>query len=264
MVTSTEKVPNTSPTAASSGSDLNGQAIAAACATLRARMAPVASAMLGLDERTQMQFENGSIRPGGDAGSPGIPFADVARECWLRRVSLSATGFYATPGIEYDEAIGQGRPFFYYAYGGAVSEVEICTVTGEWRLLRVDILHDVGNSLVPNVDIGQIEGGFVQGLGWVGTEEVIYDHEGRLLTHGPSTYKIPAVGDVPRDFRVSLLDRASTREVIHGSKAVGEPPFMLALSVLTALRDAVRRAGGYPGGLTIPCTPEVVLRALAC
>jgi len=199
-----------------------------------------------------------------DEPSAQVPFRAVTTAAWAQRVALSATGFYATPGIQYDPKVGRGRPFYYFAYGAAVTEIEVNGLTGEYRVRRVDILHDAGNSLVPTIDRGQVEGGFVQGLGWLTMEEVIYDDQGRLLTHGPSTYKIPALGDVPVEFHTSLLSEASQDGVIGGSKAVGEPPFMLAISALTALRHAV--AGfGAPGtevALRLPATPESVLRAV--
>jgi xanthine dehydrogenase large subunit len=260
MPTSTEKVPNTSPTAASSGSDLNGAAVAAACATLRGRMAPVAADLLGWDgDPAELVFADDRVlSPLGDA----VAFPDVAKQCWLRRVSLSSTGFYATPGIAYDAAAGRGTPFFYYAYGVALVEVELCGLTGEQRLRRVDILHDVGDSLVPTIDRGQIEGAFVQGLGWLTDEQVLIDTHGAVRTLGPSTYKVPSVGDVPRDFRVTLLDRAAQPGVVGGSKAVGEPPFMLAIAVLGALEEAVAAFGPHPFALALPAHPEHLLRAV--
>ncbi|MDP6932421.1 MAG: xanthine dehydrogenase molybdopterin binding subunit [Myxococcota bacterium] len=264
MNTATDKIPNTSATAASSGSDLNGQAVKAACEAIRTRMAVVAARMFP-DGQTvdpeSLTFADNRIH--GPAGAE-LSFDAVANQCWVEQVSLSSTGFYRTPGIAYDRQAGQGRPFYYFAYGGAVSEIEVNGLTGEYRLLRVDILHDVGDSLVPTIDVGQVEGGFVQGAGWLTCEEVLFDDQGRLLTHSPSTYKIPAVGDVPTDFRTHLLDRAHQEEVIHGSKAVGEPPFMLAISVVTALRQAVRAFGQGKSEvqLAIPCTPEAVLLAV--
>jgi len=263
MTTATDKVPNTSATAASSGTDLNGQAVRAACATLRERMGPVAAETLGLPEGTPMRFEGGRVSP--DAGGEGVPFAELAMSCWVRQVSLAASGFYATPGIRYDAKTGRGRPFFYYAYGASVVEVEVNGLTGEHRLRRVDILHDVGDSLIPTIDRGQVEGAFVQGLGWLTNEEVLFDGDGRLLTHGPSTYKIPTAGDIPDDFRVALLDRAPQPEVVGGSKAVGEPPFMLAIAAHTALRHAVASfdaAREGPVELAIPATGEAILRAI--
>ena len=263
MCTSTEKVPNTSPTAASSGSDLNGQAIANACQELRERMAPVAREMLQCAENSPLKFSGGKITATANPHK-SIGFHEVTHQCWVQRVSLAATGFYATPGIAYDRERGQGTPFFYYAYGAAVVEVEVHTLTGEHRMRRADILHDVGNPLIPSIDLGQVEGAFIQGVGWVTCEEVLYDDQGKLLTHGPSTYKIPAVGDAPHDFRVALLDRADQPGVIGGSKAVGEPPFMLGIGVITALRHAILSANSStePLILSIPATPESILRAI--
>jgi xanthine dehydrogenase large subunit len=197
-------------------------------------------------------------------GSKQMDFGALATQCWLQQISLSATGYYATPGIVYDRDAGQGTPFFYFAYGGAVCEVEVHGLTGEHRLLRVDILHDVGNPLVPTIDIGQVEGAFVQGQGWLTCEEVCFGADGRLLTHSPSTYKIPTAGDVAADFRTALLERAPNDKVVGGSKAVGEPPFMLAIGAVTALRHAARAFGptGHELVLRMPCTPEAILRAV--
>ena len=264
MHTATDKVPNTSATAASSGSDLNGQAVAEACRTLQERMTPIARTLLGSEDPSEaVCFEAGEVFL---ARSPGERkgFGEVAQTCWLERVSLSATGFYRTPGIEYDAEVGQGTPFYYFAYGASVTEVEVHALTGEFRVLRTDILHDVGSSLIPSIDLGQVEGGYVQGLGWLTCEEVLHAPDGRLLTHGPSTYKIPSVGDVPEDFRVQLLEKAPQPGVIHGSKAVGEPPLMLAISVVTALRHAIRMLGKEDREVELcpPCTPECVLRAI--
>lgn len=259
MNTRTDKIPNTSATAASSGSDLNGQAVQDACDQLLARLRPVAAKMLNVDE-DGVRFDGGDVH--GDGAS--VSFAELAKACWLAQVSLHAAGFYRTPGIHYDHATGSGEPFFYYAYGASVLEVEINGLTGEHRLLRADILHDVGNSLIPSIDVGQIEGAFVQGYGWLTMEEVIYSGEGVLKTPGASTYKVPAMGDVPLKMTVSLLGQADQFSTIHGSKAVGEPPFMLALGVVTALRHAVG-AFSVDGGeveLSIPATPEAILRAV--
>lgn len=258
MTTSTDKVPNTSPTAASSGSDLNGQAVADACAKLKARLRPLAAELLGVESDAPLDFFRGQVRGGGNS----LTFAHLAQQAWFRRISLAATGYYRTPGIHYDRKQGQGSPFQYYAFGGAVVEVEVNTLTGEHRILRVDILHDVGNSLLPAIDRGQIEGGFVQGCGWLTQEELVWNEKGRLLTLGPSTYKIPAVGDAPRDFRVNLLDRAAQGGVIHGSKAVGEPPFMLAIGVRTALEHAISSVAPQRVTLGAPATPEAILRAI--
>ena len=261
MTTATDKVPNTSATAASSGSDLNGQAVAAACAELRERLRPIAAGLLelGTDEAAALRFEGGAVTHGPTAKS--VPFAEVAKHGWLERVSLAATGYYRTPGVGYDHASGSGTPFYYFAYGAVVCEVEVNGLTGEHRMLRADILHDVGTSLVPTIDRGQIEGGFVQGLGWLTAEEVLFRLDGSPVTTGPSTYKIPAVGDVPLVFNVALLPKAPQPGVIHGSKAVGEPPFMLAIGVVTALRHAIAGLRGSYGPLSLPATPEAILRA---
>jgi xanthine dehydrogenase large subunit len=262
MTTCTDKVPNTSPTAASSGSDLNGQAVSDACRTLKKRLLPVLSEKLGRSlNLADVVFQEDHVFCA-DSPAQSVPFADLAMAAWLNRVSLSATGFYATPGIHYDHESGQGCPFFYYAYGAAVVEVEVCGLTGEHRVLRADILHDVGDSLVPSIDIGQVEGAFVQGLGWLTCEEFLL-RDGAPLTTGPSTYKIPSFGDTPTDLRVALLSDARQDEVIGGSKAVGEPPLMLAIAAVTALRHAIASFGsGGEVGLSLPATPEAILRAV--
>jgi xanthine dehydrogenase large subunit len=264
MTTSTDKVPNTSATAASSGSDLNGQAVRAACETLLARLAPVAAECLG-GEAADVVFADDSafLR---NARDQRMPFDAVANAAYNARVSLSATGFYRTPGLHWDPARGHGHPFYYYAFGAAVSEVEVCGHTGAHVLRRVDILHDVGDPLVEAIDRGQIEGGFVQGLGWLTCEELRWDAKGKLLTDAPSTYKIPTVGEVPRDFRVALFrrPRPPSVDVIFHSKAVGEPPLMLALSVREALRDAVAAFADTPRTVELgaPATPEALWRAI--
>ena len=256
--TSTAKVPNTSPTAASSGSDLNGAAAAAAARTLRDRLAAVAADKFGVPAET-IRFENGEVFGGGES----ISFAGLAQRAHHQRVQLSAAGYYTTPKLHYDRERHRGRPFFYFAYGASCSEVEIDTLTGEYRVRRVDILHDAGRSLNPAIDMGQIEGGFVQGMGWLTTEELWWDAEGRLRTHAPSTYKIPVAGDVPADFRVALWAGGVNREdAIYRSKAVGEPPLMHGLSVFHALRDAVASVGCGPLALDAPATPERVLLAV--
>ncbi|EWS64188.1 Nicotinate dehydrogenase medium molybdopterin subunit [Hydrogenophaga sp. T4] len=181
---------------------------------------------------------------------------------YANRIQLWSDGFYRTPKIHYDKATLTGRPFYYFAYGAAVSEVAIDTLTGEYRVLKVDILHDVGHSINPAIDIGQIEGGFIQGMGWLTTEQLVWNGKGYLQTHAPSTYKIPATGDVPAHFRVDLWPEANREDNVHGSKAVGEPPLMLAISVYEALRDAVAQAGGEPESMNAPTTAEEVLRAL--
>jgi xanthine dehydrogenase large subunit len=263
MNTATDKVPNTSATAASSGSDLNGQAVLIAAREIRERMRPQAAEMLDTSDLEAIVFQGGRVFvPGYE--HHGISFADLANACWFNQISLASTGYYRTPGISYDHATGQGTPFHYFAYGGAVVEVEVSTFTGEYRVKRVDIIHDVGDSLVPSIDVGQVEGGFIQGLGWLSMEEVLFDATGRSITVGPSTYKIPAMGDTPMDFRVALLERAKQPGVIHGSKAVGEPPLMLAIGVLTALRHAIASCGAANTEVSLepPCTPEAVLRAV--
>ncbi len=262
MTTATDKVPNTSATAASSGSDLNGAAVQGACLTILERLRPVAAKHLGENiSPDDVVFRDGfAWSPDGN----NSPFSEIATAAWAQQISLSSTGYYATPGIGYDPSIGRGRPFFYYAFGGAVSEVEVNGLTGEYRVKRVDVLHDVGNPLAPSIDVGQVEGGFVQGMGWLTCEDVLYSQEGRLLTHGPSTYKIPAAGDTPLEFNVNLLRNAENPLVIGGSKAVGEPPFMLAISVISALRDAIRAfgTGQCAVELKMPATPESVLTAI--
>ena len=258
--TTTGKVPNTSPTAASAGSDLNGKAAQAAARIIRDRMARVAAKELSCAPE-DVVFRDGEVRGGGRATT----FGALAKLSHSARVSLSSTGYYATPKLHYDTTTHRGRPFFYFAYGASVSEVEVDTLTGEYRVRRVDILHDVGQSLNPAIDLGQIEGGFVQGMGWLTSEELWWDGSGRLRTHAPSTYKIPAVGDVPEDFRVSLWQRGRNREnAIYRSKAVGEPPLMHGISVFHALRDAVAACGtGEQVELDAPATPERVLMAIA-
>ncbi len=258
--TTTSKVPNTAPTAASSGSDLNGMAARAAAETIRARMAAVAAEKLG-GGANEVRFEAGEVRAGGKSMS----FAEVAHQAFLERVSLSSTGFYATPEIDWVRDKVEGRPFYYFAYGAACAEVTVDILTGEMRVDRVDILHDVGRSINPAVDIGQIEGGFVQGMGWLTTEELVFDAEGRLTTHAPSTYKIPTASDVPADFRVKLHKNTGNRKpTIYRSKAVGEPPLMLALSAFSAITDALASlAPGRCPPLDAPATPEAILKAAA-
>ncbi len=255
--TDTGKVPNTSATAASSGSDLNGMAVQVACDAIRDRLAVFVAERAQADPGS-VRFENNEVL----VGSERIPFEKVVLEAYQARVSLSSTGFYATPKVQWDRIKGQGRPFFYFAYGAAVSEVVIDTLTGEYRILRTDILHDCGTSLNPAIDIGQIEGGYVQGAGWLTTEELVWDDKGRLRTHAPSTYKIPACSDRPEVFNVALWDGANREETVYRSKAVGEPPLMLGISAFLALSDAVAACGsGYPD-LRAPATPEAVLAAV--
>ncbi len=258
--TTTGKVPNTSATAASSGSDLNGKAAQAAARTIKARLVEFAAGHWGVPE-AQIEFLPGRVR----VGNQEILFRELIWQAYLGRVSLSATGFYKTPKIHWDRASGRGHPFFYFAYGAAVTEVAIDTLTGESKVERVDILHEVGRSLNPAIDIGQIEGGFVQGMGWLTTEELWWDRDGHLRTHAPSTYKIPACSDRPRIFNVRLLENAANREdTIFMSKAVGEPPLMLAISVLHALSDAIASTQDYRlcPRLDPPATPERVLTTI--
>jgi xanthine dehydrogenase large subunit len=258
--TTTGKVPNTSATAASSGADLNGQAALAAARTLKGRLTDFAAEHFSVPV-DQVVFLPNRVR----VGNQEIPFRALVWQAYMARVPLSATGFYKTPKIHWDRASGRGRPFYYFAYGAALSEVAVDTLTGEYRTEQVDILHDVGRSLNPAIDIGQIEGGFVQGMGWLTTEELWWDEAGRLRTHAPSTYKIPACGDRPRIFNVHLLESGRNREeAIHRSKAAGEPPFMLGISVLHAISDAVASVAGYRfcPRLDAPATPERVLEAI--
>jgi xanthine dehydrogenase large subunit len=257
--TRTDKVPNTSPTAASSSSDLNGKAAQAAARAIKRRLARCAAEHLG-GRPEDVVFAAGEVR----LGKRSLAFAEAARLAHQGRVSLSATGFYRTPKIHWDRKRNRGRPFLYFACGAAVSEVEIDTLTGEYRVRRVDVLHECGDSLNPAVDRGQVEGGFVQGMGWLTTEELWWDEAGRLRTHAPSTYKIPTCSDVPEDFRVTLVHARNREPTVHRSKAVGEPPLMLAISVFHALRDAIAAAGEHRSSprLDAPATPERVLLAL--
>jgi xanthine dehydrogenase large subunit len=257
--TTTGKVPNTSPTAASSSTDLNGKAAQAAARTIKQRMAAVAAQATGVPAAS-IVFADGKLGAGGQE----MTFAEAAKLAHRARVSLSSTGYYATPKIHYDTSTHRGRPFYYFAYGAALSEVEVDTLTGEYRLRQVDILHDAGQSLNPAIDLAQVEGGFVQGMGWLTTEELWWDDKGRLRTHAPSTYKIPACGDVPARFNVTLFAGRNKEDAVYRSKAVGEPPLMLAISVLHALRDAIAACGN---GWTVPrldtpATPERVLMAI--
>ncbi|MNB97656.1 Nicotinate dehydrogenase medium molybdopterin subunit [compost metagenome] len=254
--TNTGKVPNTSPTAASSGADLNGKAAEIAALTIKERLVEMLC-RLHHCEAGQVEFRNGVVK----AAGRHFTFNEIANLAWLNQVPLSATGFYKVPGIHYDRAAGRGQPFYYFSYGAACSEVIIDTLTGEYRLLRTDILHDVGSSLNPALDIGQIEGGFVQGAGWLTCEELVWDEKGRLLTDSPMSYKIPAISDVPCDLRVNLLENhANPQHTVYRSKAVGEPPFMLGISVWCALQDAVASVTNYQKHplLDAPATPERV------
>jgi xanthine dehydrogenase large subunit len=254
--TDTGKVPNTSATAASSGADLNGMAVARACDELRGRMAAFLAEEHQADP-ADVTFADDRVQVAGAE----YGFEEVAQRAYMGRVPLSATGFYATPDISWDRAAGRGRPFYYFAYGASCSEVAVDLNTGENRILRTDILHDAGNSLNPALDVGQIEGGFVQGAGWLTMEELVWDGAGRLRTHAPSTYKIPCASDAPPDFRVHLWEGKNREETIYRSKAVGEPPFMHGISVFSALSHALAvPGGGYPA-LDAPATPERLLFA---
>ncbi len=258
--TTTGKVPNTSATAASSGTDLNGQAALAAARAIKGRLIDFAAEHWSVP-RDQIEFLPNRVR----VGNQEIPFRALIWQAYMGRISLSSTGFYKTPKIHWDRASGTGRPFYYFAYGAACSEVTVDTLTGEYKVDRVDILHDCGKSLNPVLDIGQVEGGFIQGMGWLTTEELWWDGQGRLRTHAPSTYKIPACGDRPHTFNVALLEQTPNREdTIFRSKAVGEPPLMLGISVLHAISDAVASVADYRHcpRLDAPATPEWVLDAI--
>jgi xanthine dehydrogenase large subunit len=258
--TNTGKVPNTSATAASSGTDINGAAAQIAAGKIRDRMAAVAAKRFGV-EAEEVVFEANRVR----GGEHSISFVELARTAYLERVQLSATGFFRTPKIHYDRDSASGRPFRYFAYGAAVSEVVIDTLTGENKLLRVDILHDCGKSLNPVIDLGQVEGGFVQGMGWLTMEELWWNGDGALMTHAPSTYKIPVSGDVPVEFHTRLLESGRNREdVVHRSKAVGEPPLMLAISVFLAIKDAIASVCDYrlSPRLDAPATAERILMTI--
>ncbi len=258
--TTTGKVPNASATAASSGADLNGMAARDAARKIKRRLA------VFLAERYQSDPDNVAFLPDRvRVRDTEIAFETVIRDAYLARIPLSATGYYATPKIGWDAKTGEGRPFFYFAYGAAVSEAAIDTLTGENRILRVDILHDVGKSLNPAIDLGQVEGGFVQGAGWLTMEELVWDDKGRLATHAASTYKIPACSDRPLDMRMKLFERGENiEETIYRSKAVGEPPLMLAISAWLALSDAIASVGDYKihPALDAPATPERILTAV--
>ncbi|WP_413730428.1 xanthine dehydrogenase molybdopterin binding subunit [Sodalis sp. RH22] len=258
--TDTGKIPNTSPTAASSGADLNGKAAQSAAETLKQRLVTMLCRVHHA-EPEQINFRNGMV----DVAGRIFTLGEVAELAHLQQVSLASQGYYATPSLYYDRQQAAGRPFYYFAYGVACSEVVVDTLTGEYRLLRADILHDVGDSLNPAIDIGQVEGGFIQGMGWLTSEELIWNARGRLLTDGPATYKIPTIGDTPAQLNVHLLqNRANPKQTVFHSKAVGEPPFMLAISVWCAIRDAVASLADYRRlpDIDAPATPERVLAAV--
>ena len=232
--TDTSKVANTSATAASTGSDLNGKAAEAAALTIRARLAELAAKQLG-GTADEVRFHNGVV----DSNGGEMPFSQLVAAAYLARVQLWSDGFYATPKVHWDAKTLQGHPFYYFAYGAAVSEVVVDTLTGEWKLVRADLLHDAGQSINPAIDIGQVEGGFIQGMGWLTTEELWWNRDGRLMTHAPSTYKIPAVNDTPAAFNVALYRNDNVEPTVFRSKAVGEPPLLLGFSVLLAIRAAI-------------------------
>ncbi|MBB5205356.1 xanthine dehydrogenase large subunit [Inhella inkyongensis] len=261
--TDTEKIANTSATAASTGADLNGKAAQAAARSLRDRLSAFAAQAYGLAP-DGVRFEAGEVV----LGSQRIAWEELVRQAYHARVQLWSEGFYATPGLSWDRAKLQGRPFYYFAHGAAVAEVLVDTLTGEHRVLRADALHDVGQSLNPAIDIGQVEGAFIQGMGWLTSEELVWHpadgspKAGLLVTHAPSTYKIPTANDCPADFRVALFDRPNAKDSIHRSKAVGEPPLLLPFAVFLAIKDAVAAATGGEPTLMAPATPEAVLKAL--
>ena len=257
--TDTSKVANTSATAASSGSDLNGKAAEAAARKIRVRLADFAAARFG-GSANEVRFVSDNVHVNGQVHD----FSHIVLLAYQARVQLWSDGFYATPKLHWDREHMSGRPFLYFAYGAAVSEVLIDTLTGESKLLRADLLHDAGNSINPAIDIGQIEGGFIQGVGWLTSEELRWNDQGRLMTHAPSTYKIPAVNDCPADFRVALFKNRNIEDTIFRSKAVGEPPLLLAFSVFFAIRDAIASVAGYRANppLHAPATPEAILNAI--
>ena len=269
MHTRTDKVPNTSATAASCGTDLNGAAVKNACDTLRVRLFPFAFEML--QEKNGRPPDDGKLAFDDNCifdlelPEARIPIAELIQRAYFARTSLSATGYYKTPDIHFNRETGRGKPFHYFAVGAAVSEVEVDGLTGMMQIKRVDILHDAGDAVNRGVARGQVEGGFVQGAGWLTNEELVWDSHGQLLTHSPDTYKIPAIGDTPELFNVAFLSQATQANVIHGSKAVGEPPLMLALSVREAIRDAVAAFGKTDGEVPLasPATCEAISNAIA-
>jgi xanthine dehydrogenase large subunit len=259
--TDTQKVANTSATAASTGSDLNGKAAQDAARQIKERLAAFAASKFGGGEAREVRFANDEVSIGGAR----IAFPHLVQQAYQARVQLWSDGFYATPGVHWDKTTMQGRPFYYFAYGAAASEVVVDTLTGEWKLLRADLLHDVGSSLNPAVDIGQVEGAFIQGMGWLTMEELVWHPKtGLLMTHAPSTYKIPTANDCPPVFNVQLFDGPNVEDSIHRSKAVGEPPLLLPFSVFLAIRDAVSAVGGHriDPPLAAPATSEAILRAV--
>jgi xanthine dehydrogenase large subunit len=259
--TDTSKVSNTSATAASTGADLNGKAAQDAARQIRERMSAYAVKLYGDDDGQPVRFFDNKVHVNGHV----LPFPELVQKAYLARVQLWSDGFYATPGLHWDPKTMNGHPFSYYAYGAAVSEVVVDTLTGEWKLLRADALYDAGRSLNPAIDIGQVEGAFIQGMGWLTTEQLWWNPAGKLMTHAPSTYKIPGVSDCPEDFRVKLYDNGNVEDSIHRSKAVGEPPLLLPFSVFFAIRDAISAVGGHRVNppLNAPATSEEILRAIS-
>ncbi|MEH6576785.1 MAG: xanthine dehydrogenase molybdopterin binding subunit [Amphritea sp.] len=258
--TNTDKVPNTSPTAASSGADLNGKAAQNAAQTIKQRLVEFAARHFNVTDE-DVEFRNNHVV----VRDQIMPFAEFIELAYFNQISLSSTGFYRTPKIYYDRDTARGRPFYYYAYGAACAEVVLDTLTGEYKITRTDILHDVGASLNPAIDIGQVEGAFVQGAGWLTSEELVWNDQGRLLTSGPASYKIPAISDMPVDFRVRLVEnRKNPEDTVFNSKAVGEPPFMLGISVFCAIKDAIASLADYKisPAIDAPATPERVLWAV--
>jgi xanthine dehydrogenase large subunit len=263
--TDTSKVPNTSATAASSGSDLNGMAVKAAIDKLKKRISPIVAEILNLKNlrADDIIFSNNYVY-NKDYPRKKISFREAIENAYLKQISLSATGYYRTPQIYWDKESGRGQPFNYYAFGMAVSEVSVDILTGRHTILRTDIVHDVGDSINQAIDLGQIQGGFIQGVGWCTTEECKWDSQGNLLNHSPDSYKIPLASDIPRDFRISLLQQQPNPKAVAKSKAVGEPPLMLALSVWLAIKDAVSAVANHiiEPDLHIPATNEAILLAI--
>ena len=259
--TDTQKVANTSATAASTGADLNGKAAQDAARQIRERLTAHAIQLYGADDGQPVRFADNAVHVNGHV----VPFPELVQKAYLARVQLWSDGFYATPGLHWDPKTMNGHPFSYYAYGAAVSEVVVDTLTGEWKLLRADALYDAGRSLNPAIDIGQVEGAFIQGMGWLTTEQLWWNGAGKLMTHAPSTYKIPGISDCPEDLRVTLYQNDNVEDSIHRSKAVGEPPLLLPFSVFFAIRDAISSVGGHRVNppLNAPATSEEILRAVS-
>ncbi|MFC7517935.1 molybdopterin cofactor-binding domain-containing protein, partial [Herbaspirillum sp. GCM10030257] len=257
--TDTSKVANTSATAASTGADLNGKAAQDAARQIRYRLAAFMAQRHNVPIPS-VSFANGMVH----AAKHSIAFTDLVQDAYNARIQLWSDGFYATPGLYWDSKTMTGHPFFYFAYGAAVSEVVVDTLTGEWKLLRADALYDAGNSLNPAIDIGQVEGAFIQGMGWLTTEELWWNKSGKLMTHAPSTYKIPGISDCPEDFRVALFNNRNAAASIHRSKAVGEPPLLLSFSAFFAIRDAIASVADYKVNppLNAPATSEAILGAV--